>query len=113
MTGVFAGLRLVRLEDLSWENVQPERWKDEYPVCGRSHQSPINIDFQTVTEDYTMRPIQFIDYDESPPGHLWRLENNGYTGKLCRSVDNSISSRQSVVFVRSFNSLTYTGGCSQ
>ncbi|OQV25552.1 putative Carbonic anhydrase 15 [Hypsibius exemplaris] len=64
------------------EGLEPPKWQDNFPACGRSRQSPINIDSLTVIEDTELDSVKFIDYDEYPPDHQWVVENNGHTVKI-------------------------------
>ncbi|XP_055337607.1 putative carbonic anhydrase 3 [Paramacrobiotus metropolitanus] len=57
----------------------PSSWANEYPACGRHHQSPINFDSLKVIDDPSLQRIIFVDYDEFPPGRTWNFQNNGHT----------------------------------
>ncbi|GAU92027.1 hypothetical protein RvY_04176 [Ramazzottius varieornatus] len=61
-------------------STQPvDKWRDEYPKCGRHNQSPINFDTSRIQPSDTLQHIFFVDYDEHPPHHAWKIFNNGHT----------------------------------
>ena len=57
----------------------PSRWKDDYPVCQRSSQSPIDVTTGTAVYKPDLYEFDFTNYD-SMNIHM-QLENNGHSGK--------------------------------
>ena len=58
----------------------PDDWYRDYPVCGHSHQSPINIDTDKVIEDPNLSLLELSGYSQVKDVKM-TLENNGHTGQ--------------------------------
>ena len=56
----------------------PSNWYVNYPYCGYTSQSPININTSTVVDAF-LADFIFINYDIIPAvSYIW--QNNGHTG---------------------------------
>lgn len=60
-----------------------EHWSEDYPDCGGTMQSPINIDMGRSIFSPQLRPIQLSGYS-LPANEKLKLRNNGHTGRLQR-----------------------------
>lgn len=60
-----------------------EHWSEDYPDCGGTMQSPINIDMARSIFSPQLRPIQLSGYS-LPANEKLKLRNNGHTGRLQR-----------------------------
>ncbi|XP_063309590.1 carbonic anhydrase 9 [Pelobates fuscus] len=61
-----------------WSYQDEEEWKVNFPHCGGSEQSPINIDTGSVVFDPNLKPIRLSGYNVTSAASL-RLKNNGHT----------------------------------
>uniref|UniRef100_A0A8C5QFM3 Carbonic anhydrase n=1 Tax=Leptobrachium leishanense TaxID=445787 RepID=A0A8C5QFM3_9ANUR len=61
-----------------------ENWKEVFPDCGGTAQSPINIQTANVSYDESLPPIQPIGYS-NPGTDYFTLRNNGHTVVLSLS----------------------------
>ena len=55
----------------------PEHWKSQYPVCGNTQQSPIDINPDTASPKNPL-PLVLTNYDTDDK--LLHITNNGHTG---------------------------------
>lgn len=55
-------------------------WSKNYPYCGGTFQSPIDIKSDLLRFDPTLRPIEVQNYNLSPSEQL-TLGNNGHSGE--------------------------------
>uniref|UniRef100_A0A3B4YPL9 Carbonic anhydrase n=1 Tax=Seriola lalandi dorsalis TaxID=1841481 RepID=A0A3B4YPL9_SERLL len=60
-------------------------WSKNYPYCGGTFQSPIDIKSELLRFDPTLRPIEIQNYNLSPNEQL-TLGNNGHSGECKSSV---------------------------
>ncbi|KAH0552657.1 hypothetical protein KQX54_013813 [Cotesia glomerata] len=68
--------------DYSYENAN--EWADEYPQCGGSFQSPIDVSYDLVGEsnlDSDLEPLIFERIHSTVPERM-TLKNDGHTVKL-------------------------------
>uniref|UniRef100_UPI00398E821B carbonic anhydrase 14-like n=1 Tax=Pristiophorus japonicus TaxID=55135 RepID=UPI00398E821B len=87
--GAFLLLSGVGRADAAWTGSRwtyegphgPNHWKDEYLHCGKSAQSPINIQTQFVKYDSDLRPVHLNGYSK-PDCKSFTLFNNGHTVQL-------------------------------
>lgn len=86
--GMFMGNVLGRskwpLITLNWfysTETGPSYWKNTYPTCGGSSQSPINVELRNIHYKRDMPPIFFEGYDTIPENVSYTLLNNGHTGQ--------------------------------
>lgn len=58
-----------------------QEWPTDYPICGGSRQSPINIELQEVKMTEAGRPpLGRFGYDTRPL--KMKIANNGHSGKI-------------------------------
>lgn len=70
---------IAKCADTHWhyELGKTDQWVDEYPACGGSSQSPINIETSKVKKLKNLYRIMFKNYDTI---YLFNFTNNGHTG---------------------------------
>uniref|UniRef100_A0A3B4YPQ5 Carbonic anhydrase n=1 Tax=Seriola lalandi dorsalis TaxID=1841481 RepID=A0A3B4YPQ5_SERLL len=69
-----------------WNGPEGEHhWSKNYPYCGGTFQSPIDIKSELLRFDPTLRPIEIQNYNLSPNEQL-TLGNNGHSGECKSSV---------------------------
>uniref|UniRef100_A0A3B4Z914 Carbonic anhydrase n=1 Tax=Seriola lalandi dorsalis TaxID=1841481 RepID=A0A3B4Z914_SERLL len=66
-------------------NEGEHHWSKNYPYCGGTFQSPIDIKSELLRFDPTLRPIEIQNYNLSPNEQL-TLGNNGHSGECKSSV---------------------------
>lgn len=64
---------------LEFDYKAPDKWKDKFPSCGGSNQSPVNLDFKKFREVVDPQKLQFHHYDNVPKKMI--IVNNGHTRK--------------------------------
>ena len=63
----------------SFDYTNPDDWSEDYPECGGSRQSPINIDIQDVKMmENKSQPLGGSGYDTQPLSMT--ITNNGHSG---------------------------------
>ncbi|KAG8035753.1 hypothetical protein G9C98_001409 [Cotesia typhae] len=65
---------------LEFDYKAPDKWKDKFPSCGGSNQSPVNLDFKKFREVVDPQKLQFHHYDNVPKKMI--IVNNGHTLEL-------------------------------
>lgn len=74
---VLSAINLIVFSDWSYRSA--DDWKNTYPSCGGSEQSPINIDVNKfVNNSQGLFPITYSNYDKVPT--KMTLKNNGHGG---------------------------------
>ncbi|ELU09733.1 hypothetical protein CAPTEDRAFT_225679 [Capitella teleta] len=58
----------------------PSHWVDDYPDCGKTHQSPINLDSESTTKD-SPGDFTWSGYGNLPQDAINEIVNNGHTAK--------------------------------
>ncbi|XP_030824666.1 carbonic anhydrase 9-like isoform X2 [Camarhynchus parvulus] len=61
-----------------WSYEDLKHWSTDYPECGGTKQSPINVDTAQAIFSPDLRPIQLSGYS-LPANQLLKLKNNGHT----------------------------------
>ncbi|CAH2327041.1 carbonic anhydrase 14 isoform X1 [Pelobates cultripes] len=77
----------IMVESSSWTytgHEGQEHWKEAYPDCGGTAQSPVNIQTANVSYDDSLQPIEPIGYS-TPGTGSFTLRNNGHTVVLMLS----------------------------
>ncbi|XP_048770910.2 carbonic anhydrase 1-like [Ostrea edulis] len=60
----------------------PSRWKNSFPICGQTHQSPINLPAgQDMTYDPNLKPFTLSGF-LNPQDYKLKITNNGHTVKV-------------------------------
>jgi hypothetical protein len=58
----------------------PSRWKNFFPICGRTRQSPINLpEGEGMTYDPNLKPFTLSGF-LNPQDYKLKIANNGHTG---------------------------------
>jgi hypothetical protein len=61
------------------------KWAANYPTCGGTRQSPIDISIDNTVYDSTLEAFEFTNFNTINPGSsanqiTWKLHNNGHAG---------------------------------
>lgn len=56
----------IHCSEYDYERLGPDAWFLEFPACGGSAQSPINIITKDVIHDDKLAPFKFINYQKLP-----------------------------------------------
>ncbi|CAH1780553.1 unnamed protein product [Owenia fusiformis] len=80
--GLFVAL-VLPVAVLAWnyqDDEGPNVWKNSYPICGRSQQSPVDIDpTKSIFEAKLSSPFVFGNYDKPYSSKPVKIKNNGHS----------------------------------